>query len=454
MDSENGGEAIYDCIVIGAGYAGLAAAKTLKEANKVVLVLEANDRVGGRAKTKRFEDGTYVDCGGSFLGREQPRMYALAKEFGIEPFDAHRSGETLLSYRGKHIAYSGLIPPVKLWEALDTQIFIKRFERMAKKVNLDEPWKTPNAEKLDHVTMADFTTRKCWTKAARESLCVAFEAIWGGRPAEVSLLYGLFYSKAGVDLTCLFTSHNGAQHQYMKGGAQTIADQIRVQIGEDVHLSQPVVKVDQSNSDAVIVTTEKTSYKAHRVISAIPAPQVLKINFHPPLEHPRRTLLGHYSMGAYWLYTACYKTPFWRENGLFGENFSPDEFICLGFDASPKEGHGALKMFVVGAKALKLSGQNQDQRKETILNELVASYGEEARTPFRFVEHTMMDEKYIGGCPVGAPVPGTLTSLGSWLRKPFYKLHWAGTETSTVWNGYMEGAAASGQRAAKEVIDN
>jgi monoamine oxidase len=62
-----------------------------------------------------------------------------------------------------------------------------------------------------------------------------------------------------------------------------------------------------------------------------------------------------------------------------------------------------------------------------------------------------MDEEYIGGCPVSNSAPGMWTTLGPWLRKPFGRIHWAGTETSSVWNGYMEGAVYSGQRAAKEV---
>jgi monoamine oxidase len=64
-----------------------------------------------------------------------------------------------------------------------------------------------------------------------------------------------------------------------------------------------------------------------------------------------------------------------------------------------------------------------------------------------------LDEEYIGGCPVSNPAPGMWTTLGPWLRKPFGRIHWAGTETSSVWNGYMEGAVHSGQRAAKEVLE-
>ena len=158
-------------------------------------------------------------------------------------------------------------------------------------------------------------------------------------------------------------------------------------------------------------------------------------------------------MGSYWKYIACYKSAFWRKEGFSGEATSPDGLISVVFDASPKESEYAVLMaFVVGDNARKISFQSAKVRKEMILEALSAFHGDKAKEPFRLVEHTMMDEEYIGGCPVGTPAPGMWTTLGPWLKKPFHKVHWAGTETSAVWNGYMEGAVCSGQRAAQEIL--
>ena len=451
--------AVYDCIIIGAGYAGLSAAKTLKDANKTVLLLEARDRVGGRVITQRHDDGTYVDLGGSFLGRNQPRMYAFAKEFGIETFDAYTPGKNIMVYRGKQTPYKGLIPPIAFWELLDIHLAIRRFENMARTVNTDEPWKTNNAVQLDNMTLAEWIHQHCWTKVAREMMTVAAETIWGARPMEMSALHAFFYTKAGVDLTTLLTSDKGAQDQLIKGGGQTIADRIHAELGDDsVRTSEPVMSIHQNKDDTaddvVTVVTSKGSYEARRVIFAIPPPQVLRVSFSPPLPHQRRALLEHMPMGSYWKYIACYKTAFWRKEGFSGEATSPDGLISAVFDASPKDVEYAVLMaFVVGDNARKISSQSAEERKKMILDALSASHGDKAKEPFRLVEHTMMDEEYIGGCPVGTPAPGMWTTLGPWLRKPFHKVHWAGTETSTVWSGYMEGAVCSGQRAAQEILN-
>ena len=456
---------IFGCIIVGAGYAGLAAAKHLRDSthhdqpSPKVLLLEARSRVGGRVMTQTYEDGTYFDFGGSYLGVGQSRMYALAEEYGVETYRPHYPGRQVQMYRGMHASYEGLIPPVGVLGLIDMHLVLSRFEKLAATVDLAEPWKTPGAVQLDNLTLAEWLNQRCWTSAARDYMRVVTELVWGARPSEFSALHAFWYAKAGVSLNTLITNENGAQHELIVGGAQTIANNILAELGEEsVHLGEPVLSVDQNGDDevgskTVTVTTTKCSYKARRVIIAIPPLQVLRISFNPPLPHARQSLLQHSPMGTYWKFFACYKTAFWREKGFCGETISPDQLVSLSFDVSPKHAkYAVLMMFVVGEKGRTLSTKSKVEREEAILKELTDLYGEEAREPFKFVEHTMMDEEYVGGCPVATPSPGMWTTLGSWLRKPFQRVHWAGTETSTSWSGYMEGAVCSGQRAAEEVL--
>lgn len=71
----------YDVIIIGAGYAGLTAARNLKRAGKNIILLEARHRVGGRIYTKWLDETTYVDLGDQWIGATQDKMYALCKQY-------------------------------------------------------------------------------------------------------------------------------------------------------------------------------------------------------------------------------------------------------------------------------------------------------------------------------------------------------------------------------------
>ena len=73
-------------VVIGAGLAGLAAARTLVASGHDVTVLEARDRVGGRTEGLTLEDGTPLELGGQWLGEGHSRMYELVEELGLEVF--------------------------------------------------------------------------------------------------------------------------------------------------------------------------------------------------------------------------------------------------------------------------------------------------------------------------------------------------------------------------------
>jgi monoamine oxidase len=163
---------IYDCIIIGAGYAGLSASKSLSEAGKSILLLEARPRVGGRVYTQTYPDGLTLDFGGSFLGVQQPLMYA------VETYDMNFTGRSIFNYRDRNGTFSGLIPSgFKFWELLDLHLFTKKFERLAKTVDIEEPWKTHHAVELDNMTFHEWIRKNTWTRAARETATVVGEVI-------------------------------------------------------------------------------------------------------------------------------------------------------------------------------------------------------------------------------------------------------------------------------------
>ncbi|KAI3551361.1 flavin containing amine oxidoreductase [Colletotrichum filicis] len=445
---------IYDCVVIGAGYSGLAAARLLKDAGKKVLLLEARDRVGGRAKTIPLDNGDYWDVGASFVGHKQDLMHALAKEFDVPLFKPPSQGKIVLAYRGKARSYAGLIPPVRPWEVLDTGLFVRRFEKLCETVNMEEPWQTPNAAELDRMTVHEWLKKQAWTQATIDLGNLAFEGTIGQNTSCISMLHAMFFFKGVVSLTSGLSCENGAQQHFIQGGGQAIAEKLREYLGDGgIHFEEPVCGITYTESLATIRTSRGT-YRSRRIISAIPPPHILKIDFEPRLPVEKTTLLQHMPMGAYMKVYATYKTPFWRERGLTGASTNPTGFLSVTYDATSQSGGPAkLTGFIVGTKAREFISFTKDQKRAVALAGFASAFGPEALDPEEFFFHTMMEEEWALGCPMATPAPGMWTLLGEWVRKPVGAIHWAGTETSTKHYGYMEGAVFAGQRAAREVLE-
>jgi monoamine oxidase len=151
---------------------------------------------------------------------------------------------------------------------------------------------------------------------------------------------------------------------------------------------------------------------------------------------------------------AVYDRPFWREQGLTGTGLTLRGPVNAIFDDSPPDGSpGVLFGFVGGDEARNFTRLSKAERRTAALGSLVECFGDEASRPHDYFETDWPGARWSRGGPVGIAAPGVLLAHGPALRQPVGQVHWAGTETSTFWNGYMDGAVRSGERAAVEVDD-
>jgi monoamine oxidase len=149
---------------------------------------------------------------------------------------------------------------------------------------------------------------------------------------------------------------------------------------------------------------------------------------------------------------ALYEEPFWREQGFSGEAVTDAGPVTLTFDSSPRDGSaGVLLGFVGGPEVGDLQGMGEGERREAVLACFSRLYGPRAGSPVDYAEREWSAEEWSGGGPTSNFGPGGWTTVGPALREPVGRVHWAGTETATVWSGYMEGALQSGERVASEV---
>jgi monoamine oxidase len=438
-----------DVVVIGAGFAGMVAARELLQRGYQVVVLEARDRVGGRVRAGRV-GGIWVDFGGTWRGPTQTMLDALAAEFGVGLISQYAAGRRVLEIGGQRKAYRGLIPPIGLRAAWEAGVAISNLNKMARQLPLEAPWQAKEATTWDAQTVADWQARVS-SEAARRVFDIATRAILCAEPREVSLLYFLSYIRAAGSLEGLAEVKSGAQQDRLEGGmhglAQRLGDLLRVNLA----LSAPVKSIVQE-AESVTVYTDGGRWQARRVIVAVPPLLAAEIAFSPALPDRRQKLQVSMPMGSVIKCFAVYPKPFWREKGLSGEAISDTAVVSPVFDLSPPDGSaGILVGFIDGAAARVWSARTPQERRVEFLHCMVRFFGPEAAHPLDYADHDWTTEPWSRGCYEGYMPPQVMTRYGQALREPVGRIHWAGTETATVWTGYVEGAIRSGQRAAQEV---
>ncbi len=443
-----------DTIVVGAGYAGLTAAAVLHRAGQHVKLLEARDRVGGRVHTHSLDQKTYVDLGAQWIGPTQDKIYELAKTYNVETFPTYNQGKKFLLLNDNLRTYSGLIPKIDFLSLLNLDRVMKRLDKLASTIDLDQLENTPHAEKLDAQSLGSFFDSCVRFRSARKVLDAAMETVLAVNACEVSLLFALFYIKSGTSLTSLFEIENGAQQERFVGGAQLIPDRMAAELGEIVQLNAAVESITQADG-IVTVTGPDFTYSANKVIIAIPPTLAGRIRYSPPLPPLRDQLTQRMPMGTVIKCYAIYDRPFWRDQGLSGQAVTDESSVLQTvFDNSPLDGStGMLMGFSLANRARRLLRLSEAERQKIVINEFVRLFGQAAAQPIHYIDRSWADEPWSRGCYAAVMPPGGMVGYTNALRQPCGDIHWAGTETATVWNGYMEGAIRSGERAAAEIIE-
>ncbi len=453
---------IADVIVVGAGLAGLSAARRLVAAGRSVIVLEARDRVGGRTLNATLGGGEVVEVGGQWVGPTQTRVLALAQELGVDTFKTFQDGQGVLVYRGNRTRFAldgplGPIPPVPDG-IVDAATAIQKLNAMAATVPVDAPWTAPRAIEWDSQSFETWLQDNSTTSGGRFLIELGFSSVFSAEPRDVSLLFALFYMAAAGDeqhvgtFDRLINTTGGAQESRFVGGSQRISELAAEQLGRRVVLGAPVRRIAQTRG-AVTVTTDHESYRGKRVVVTLPPTLAGRIDYAPALPALRDQLTQRVPMGTVIKVQAVYDEPFWREEGLAGYANGDVDPVRLTFDNSPPDGSpGVLIGFIEGALGREWDQRSVPERRAGVLNSFAAYFGERAKKPTRYIEKSWASEPHTRGGYVGYTPPGVLTSYGPAIRRAVGRIHWAGTETSGFWNGYMDGAVRSGERVARDLL--
>ncbi len=452
-----------DVIVVGAGLAGLAAARDVVAAGKSAIVLEARGRVGGRTLNQGIGGGEVIEVGGQWIGPTQDAMATLAKDVGVGTFKTYNTGNNLYYVDGTKTEFAsdgpfGAVPPDPSGIA-DAEGAILKLDQMASETPRDAPWTRADAAALDATTFETWKQQNTTTPHGKFLLDVGIQGIFAAEPRDLSLLFVLFYiAAAGNESTPgtferLINTPNAAQDSRFVGGSQLVSIKVAKELGKRVVLKAPARRIVQTATGVSVECDGGLVARGKHVIVAMAPSLAGRIDYQPQLPALRDQLTQRVPNGSVIKCEAVYDKPFWRDAGLTGQVVSDASPVRLTWDNSPPDGKpGVLLGFIEGSAARIYSRKSAKQRRADVLNNFATYFGKQALSPTAYHEKNWSTEEWTRGCYTGYMPPGVLLDYGPALREPVGRIHWAGTETATIWAGYMDGAVRSGQRAAKEAL--
>lgn len=419
--------------VVGAGMAGLVAARELHRRGVDVLVLEAADRPGGRVLSETSALGSRLDLGGQWIGHGHHRLTALAAELGATKFDMHTptlptviDGPRRVSPLGPAMLASGLV--LAAVEVLS-------------RIGTPERWNTATVA-AGLRKMPGRTTRRLLEVLASVSTTADLERF------SIQALAAIVRYQGG--LQPMLSTRGGAQESLLVEGVGTLVDALAAELGARVRTGHRVTAITAVEG-GLVLRSPAGEIRAAKAIVTVPPPIAARIAYDPPLPPSRVALQQKTYMGSVYKAIAVYERAFWRDR-------CGGEFIVLGkpggavFDTTPPGGPGHLCVLVAGPEARELGGLDTASRRAVVLGPLVPHVGSEVLAPASWHEKAWHVDEHVGGGYTALPNPGTTEGFFPISSDPTGDLHWAGSETAREHAGYIEGAIESAERAAHEVI--
>ncbi|HET7900547.1 MAG TPA: FAD-dependent oxidoreductase [Candidatus Nanopelagicales bacterium] len=436
-------------VVVGAGFSGLAAALRLVDAGLDVVVLEAADRVGGRTWTVDLE-GEPVELGGMWTGPDQPLLAALLERYGRTTFPQPVDGRDLL-------VQGGLLVDDATQRWAEVSAYVDALDDLARGVPGDRPWQAADAERLDATTLDRWLEQRVEDPLVRRHLEVLLTELMCVPADELSLLTLLHAASTSGSLESALGTRGGAQEQRVVGGMHAVAVAMADELGGRVRLGTPLDRLSW-NDDAAIVDLVGGTLLARDVVVAMAPSACEGLDVEPVLPLRRTFAQRRMPMGSVVKTVAVYDRPFWRDGGLSGAVLDLDGPFGHCVDASRPDGErGVLVSFLAGEQARALSdaalGPGASHvRRELWTDRATTWFGPRAADLRHYVDLDWSSVRYVAGGYSGAMAPGAWQEAGPGLVAPVGCLHWAGSETSGSWTGYVEGALIAGNRAAEEIL--
>jgi monoamine oxidase len=423
-------------IVVGGGFAGLAAAYELQSVGYRVTVLEAQEKVGGRVESRRdVVPGLVMEGGAELIGRNHLAWWSYKLLFGLSFRKLRESPDPSPVYLN-----GILLSPAKA-DQLGREMATgeRLINKAARRVNAFEPWKTKGARKLDRISLKQGLARIEMSAMARLAFQEQLEADNGVEASKQSWLANLAMIKGGG----LRRFWRETETHRCHGGNQKLAFKFRSKL-RDVRLNKKVRRITIKKDKVYVRLSSGKTLEALDVVLAVPPTMWRReIQFSPPL--PRKFEV---QFGKTVKYLMNVEKDVWFPEA---PDMSSDGPIDLAWDGPyPKKGPRAGFVAFSGSRNAVIC-RKWSNKKNEYLKRLLPVYPR-IRNGFR--KGVFMDwpkNKWTRGS-YSFPKPLQVVGVGPALQEGIQgRLHFAGEHTCLAFTGYMEAALRSGLRIAERI---
>ncbi|MGO4490698.1 flavin monoamine oxidase family protein [Arthrobacter sp. 2YAF22_2] len=458
-----------DVVIVGAGPAGLTAARELRKAGLSVAVLEARDRVGGRTWTDTI-DGALLEIGGQWVSPDQTALLELLDELGLQTYSRYRKGQSVyIGADGRRTLYSGDSFPVSEATAAEMDKLTALLDSLAAEIGATEPWAHPKARELDTISFHHWLREHSADEEACNNIGLFIAGGMLTKPAHAfSALQAVLMAASAGSFTHL-TDEDFILDKRVVGGMQQVSLLQAAELGDDVVLSSPVRTInwegdagggttaENTGGDVagqrVTVVSDRATVNARFVIMAVPPNLYSRVSFNPPLPRRQHQMHQHQSLGLVIKVHAVYSTPFWREDGLSGTCFGADALVQEVYDnTNHADPRGTLVGFVSDEKADAMFELSAGERRQAILASIADFLGEEALEPEVYYESDWGSEEWTRGAYAASYDLGGLHRYGKDQLAPVGPIHWACSDLAAEGYQHVDGAVRMGRRTAARIV--